>query len=531
MERLSPHDEAQHGHLARVLGSMAERGAWRLRTQSHAQGAVLDTVLGRIESHDAALHEALVALSQSREGAWLPDIPGAVVRRCGVEVCIETLPPLLQDGSRALVTAGTQSAQAFALVDAALRSGRNVLCAGPYTALWPSMAAWLDAAREPAALPTVGPAGKRWRTVDSADDAVCWGADRIGCWGLKPKTLSRTLSRLSGAIGHLEAHGLERALMRFEHAVGAAGAPLAVLASVDVVVCGTLDGDGRPLIEGIYEIVMADTSYQPRSLFVRQREAHGKGFGPLMVAGMPSFSAAIAPYAEPGLLDALTASVGAAPAGGHAERDATALHVAQTLGHGELERRVAAHAAHAPPNAQGPFKAQAAMMLATPKARAGAARRAESTRRTAAPAAPRRAPLSPGWELEQLADLDGPLPFPEDEPTQSSSDGDNVDAAALAATFGLAPPQAPRGLGADVPTAMGPRPTAEGGQSFLEALAKSSRSPSVGDDTFVGPSHSSGERGSSTFDDTTVSHLSDRSAPLGDVEPPSELERNGRKDG
>ena len=380
------------------------------------------------DSHAAALD----AFSRSAEygdwiASWVGD--GLVLKR--VTASVNTL--------KDWVTAGLLSTLSARLIAGALASGRNVLIAGADGA-----AAGLSLALgEQSIRPVlVGghdvPTPAHWVRAHTLQDVVQIGTDRLVVVGGRDGGVVDALFGHNGVIGSIDARRLDRALMRFELAlgqkVGAEQAPLAMLASVDLVV--VLDSLGSGHVSEVVELRYDAGGYRPAILMCR---------------GVEPMPEALVPVQSPQFLDELGAlgledfvtdyrhALPPEPVG--PEPTPAPVDVAPP----EPELLMPEVEEPAPPRRKFP-KVKLPPMRANPAdLRNGAVLPPPGLEPDARPqrTAPVPTPLierddvpPPGWELDQLPDE----VVGEDDAMGSADD------AVMAATYGLAPPPVPKAV-------------------------------------------------------------------------------------
>lgn len=381
--------------------------------------------------------------SEERHAAALEAVEAdtsGVAKRMG-DALVLTRGPDSNRHSDDLARDGIVSSLAARFLDAAVATGRNLIIAGPWLAAVDVVWSLVAGGARPAAIDTSDlplPAG--WLRARDAWETHAYGADRIAAWNPDVFALGELMSSLSGLVGWVEARRLERALVRYEAAIDAAlphaQSPLQVVAGVDLVVVVRSSGqNAAPRVHEIAELTMGAEGYQPNLLFA---------------TGYPPSPTALMPLAPPSFIDELaTAGFGvladelraAAP-----RRRAPSLAVEP---HSDA-RPFAPHDASAeleeiapeplgpngPPrytrdgqNKHDPLGIREALRppgASTPSA--------ESVPKAVVEAL-RHAP-PPGWELDQLGG---------EQWAADNAQASNAEDAAMAATFGLAPPPRPAG--------------------------------------------------------------------------------------
>ena len=300
-------------------------------------------------------------------------------------------------GIEDLAQQGWISLLAARTIEAAVSLGRNVMLVGPRAPSLVLGAALIARGSRPAvAIPE--PGGGEEVAIPQAQVAVTSvrevhlvGADRVGLWGLPGSVQAQWLPTLTGGIGWLDAPRIDRALMRYEVALGAGSGvsgpdiPVHVLAGIDLLV--RVARGSEPRVVEVAELVVAGEGYRPRPLF-------GTGVLPapdaLVPLAVPSFASELRHAGDTVLADEL----------GSVEPPAATPAFA-TASEVPLASSVVLPAAAAPPHAF---------------------------------AAPGVAGPPPGWELDALGVV----------PATPATTG-SADAATMAATFGLGPPPPPSG--------------------------------------------------------------------------------------
>ena len=300
-----------------------------------------------------------------------------------------------------LVAEGRMSALAGRLLNEALSLGRNVLLVGSWEGCCELATTLVAHGDRPVLIGDRGCAAPpAWPVVRDVEEARRCGADRLGVWSGDAEPVVDAMRRGAGVVGWLDARRIDRALMRFEWAAQGAG-PLGVLAGLDLVV--VMLARPQPRVIEVAEICLAEEGYRPTTLFA---------------CGRPPAPAALVPVLAPSFLgelrrggDALLADELDAACGGTVAPMAVAAVAAAP-----------APPAVTPPSAQSPLRRPVA---------------AARGRQTAAPVAPALSDAPPpGWELDQLGD---------DALAAEVATISDPDAAAMAATYGLAPPPRPPG--------------------------------------------------------------------------------------
>lgn len=215
---------------------------------------------------DSSCHaDATAAFGRTAEyGEWLASWVGDALVLKRVTAVNNTL--------EAWIGAQLISPLAARMVSASLSSGRNVLVAGADGAAAGFAVALGDQSLRPA---LVGghqvPTPDHWVRAHTLQDVGQIGADRLVVVGGREALVVDALLNHSGVIANIDARRLDRALMRMELAfgekLGAEQAPLAMLASIDLVVVLGAEGSGR--VEQIVELQFENSGYRPAVLMCR----------------------------------------------------------------------------------------------------------------------------------------------------------------------------------------------------------------------------------------------------------------------
>ncbi len=313
-----------------------------------------------------------------------------------------------------LAAEGVLSAIAARTLDAALEVGRNVLVAGAWPEASAVMAALTGGGRRPGALldPTTAPPAS-WVQVASPADLALLNPDRVCLWQTPPQHVVPFASCARSLVAWIGASRLDRALVRYEAAIEGASprsnAQMQVLAGLDVIVTVQRSSDG-PRVREIAELVMMDDGYRPHLLFA---------------GGAPPMQNTLVPVELP-----------------------TFAHELRVAGHGVLAEELEAAVGEVPPRppqaAPAPPMRSASIEAAVAPSRPGPAPTPVQTAMSvfsrpldAGEMEDLREATPPGWELDQLGD--------EDLPQEDYGEG-SADDAAMAATYGLAPPPRPKGV-------------------------------------------------------------------------------------
>ena len=387
-----------------------------------------------LETHSAAME----AFSRSVEyGDWLASWvgDGLVMKR------VTPSENTLEDW----VSAGLLSSLAARMIAGSLASGRNVLIAGADSAAAGLALALGEQSLRPALMGGHDvPTPSHWVRAHTLQDIAQLGADRLVVVGGRDGGVVDALFSHNGVIASIDSRRLDRALMRFELAlaqkVGADQAPLAVLASIDLVI--VLDSLGSGHVAEVVELQYGEAGYCPVVLMCR---------------GVEPMPEALVPIQAPGFLDEL-ASLGLE---GMAADYQNALPPEIAV---PTEPEVPAYAAEPEPDPEPVYEIQIPIAepkrMRLPKMGAVTMRANPADLRNGVvlpppgmgppgqgyakepaptPLVEREDVPPPGWELDQLPDeLVG-------EETHIGSSDDAV----MAATYGLAPPPAPRTQSAD----------------------------------------------------------------------------------
>lgn len=312
------------------------------------------------------------------------------------------------------------SALAGQLLDATVRSGRNILVCGPQLSAVELICGIVAGGSR-----GVGYGGGwplPWPQVDDVSRVRDLGADRVAVVSGDAATAAKAMGGLTGVAAWIDSTRLDRAMMRFELA---AGGVVPVLAALDL--CVVMARGGQPRVGQIWEFVADEDSYQGRLLFS---------------TGVDPAPQALTPVAQPSFLQGLAAAGDGAVA---EELRHAAPAAAQT------RPQPAAPAVHVVRTAP---TAQAAQTNATvPAPRAPVVPSISNIASALDPEAP-----PPGWELDQLGAEDEPI----DEEDDATAGHHDADGAAMAATYGLAPPPRPAGAASEPGLTRG----------FAEALAR-----------------------------------------------------------
>ncbi|MEO0812686.1 MAG: hypothetical protein AAFY60_07470 [Myxococcota bacterium] len=356
------------------------------------------------EAHEAAL-DALADGPKSVEGgATAFALQGTVVlvRPCDPNRRLEEL---AADGVLSTIAART--------LDAALELGRNVLVAGAWPEAWALMAAMTAGGKRPGAVldPAV-PAPSSWVGVSDPSQVSVLNPDRLCLWRTPPEYLADYAMTARALVGWVGSARLDRALIRYEVALERseprANAQMQVLAGLDLVVTVHRSADG-PRVREIAELAMSDEGYRPRLLFA---------------TGAPPMQKTLIPVDLPGFVHELHGA-------GHGvlaeELEAAVGHIVGTRPPAQAPAPASPPPAAAPVPAPSPARSESGMSVFSRPLDSGELRDL------------REAP-APGWELDQLGD--------EELPDVQYEEG-TIDDAALAATYGLAPPPRPKGVAGD----------------------------------------------------------------------------------
>ena len=333
---------------------------------------------------------------------------------------------------------GVLSSLAARLLDAAVATGRNVVVAGPWLQAVELISAVVGGAQRPAVVGEQAlPLPASWLRLSSIADAVTYGAERVAFWSHDVDALARIMSASSGVVGWLDARRLDRVLVRYEAAIDLraprAQAPLQVVAGVDLIV--VLQGGGAPRVRELAEITMAADGYRPQLLFAM---------------GMPPSPLALVPLAAPSFIDELAAAghgmladelravmPRAAPqAADPGQTLVRARAIASQLDEEDVEElpEVPRRVAHRESGHRDPLGIREALRSQGKAAPPHADPPVPEIPRAVVEAL-RHAP-PPGWELDRLG---------EENWVDEHGGSGNAEDAAMAATFGLAPPPRPAG--------------------------------------------------------------------------------------
>lgn len=380
-----------------------------------------------LESHAAAMEE----FSRSVEyGDWLASWVGDGLVMKRVTPSANTL----EDW----VSAGLLSALAARLIAGSLASGRNILIAGADSAAAGLSLALGEQSLRPALIGGHDvPTPPHWVRAHTLQEISQLGADRLVVVGGRDGGVVDALFAHNGVVASIDARRLDRALMRFELAlaqkVGADQAPLAMLASVDLVV--VLDSLGSGHVAEVVELQYGEGGYCPVVLMCR-------GVNP-----MPE---ALVPIQAPGFLDEL-ASLGleemaadyrsALPPEVLAQADPVMpeeVHEPEPEPVYEIQipvaepKRMRIPKMAAPVMPANPADLRNGVVLPPPGMNSPGQGFVKEPIPT--PLVERDDVPPPGWELDQLSD---------DAVGEDTRVGTSDDAM-MAATYGLAPPPAPR---------------------------------------------------------------------------------------
>ncbi|MEO0459980.1 MAG: hypothetical protein AAF219_03980 [Myxococcota bacterium] len=394
--------------LGRAERLVARPGRVIIERSSHAGAPT--TERAEVE-WGAEEHQRVLAALGERESAEL-DAGAHVIQRHGALILVAN-----SDPNRRLddwVAQTRLSSMAAQTVDAAIALGRSVLVAGPWSASRSLMMALVNGGDRPAGwVSPLSPNPSHWLPIATRDDLVLFNPDRVYLGALPPAQAVVLASTGVSRVSWIGAMRLDQALIRYEveleRAYRDVSTQMQVLAGVDLV----LQVDRTCRVREIAEIAMADDGYRPLRLFV---------------SGAPPAQHTLVPGEVPSFLEEMRES------GRGALADELAQAAAGPMA--PLSRAVG------PTNvtSMAPPPAPVASGSASPPSSliGSAAMGAGSSPRREGLDALRDAP-PPGWELDQLSD--------DDLPDFGNPEG-SVDDANLAATYGLAPPPKPRGVGA-----------------------------------------------------------------------------------
>ncbi len=453
--------------LRALLGVLREAKAWRLTARpgrvvvDHLEGARAVEVAWSAEEHERAKGAVSAAIAEvrapnvdsrspmadgrspiadSRSPTADQRFPMADGVACGVvgDALVLLRGPDANRRIEDLARDGMLSSLAARLLDAALATGRNVIVAGPWLPSLEVIGSLVGAAARPAVLGhDAVPLPPSWLRASALADAIAYGSERLAFWSHDVDALARLMAASSGVVGWLDARRLDRVLVRYEAAIDVraprAQAPLQVVAGVDLVV--VLQGGGAPRIRELAEIAMAADGYRPQLLF-------STGIAPsphaLVPLAAPSFIDELAAAGHGVLADELRAVVPRVTPqeDDHARTLSRARSIASQLDDDidevapEAPRRQVRDSGHGRdplgirealrPQARGPESRPDPAVPEIPKAVVEALRHAPP----------------PGWELDRLGDENW---------VDDNAGGGNAEDAAMAATFGLAPPPRPAG--------------------------------------------------------------------------------------
>ncbi len=429
--------------LGALLGVLREAKAWRLTARpgrvvlDHLEGARALDVSWSAEQHAKAVAAVRGAVGERGVADGTPSVDGVACALVGDALVLLRGP----DANRRaddLARDGMLSSLAARLLDAAVATGRNIIVAGPWLPSVDLIGALVGATARPAVVGADAvPLPASWLRASAAADAVAYGAERIGYWSHDVDALARLMTVSSGVVGWLDARRLDRVLVRYEASIDVraprAQAPLQVVAGVDLVV--VLQGGGPPRVRELAEITMAADGYRPQLLFATGMAPSPYALVPLAA---PSFIDELAAAGHGVLADELRAVVPRAtpPDDDHGHMVSRARAIAAQLD--EEVEEVPAEPARRPGRDSGHGRDP----LGIREALRPQGRSVEQRSEPAVPEIPkavvealRHAP-PPGWELDRLGD---------DNWGDDSAGGGNAEDAAMAATFGLAPPPRPAG--------------------------------------------------------------------------------------
>lgn len=476
--------------LGALLGVLREAKAWRLTAKpgrvvvDHLEGARALDVAWSAEQHEkalAAVREGREPKADGRQPSADDRLPMADSRwpiadgiSCGVagDALVLMRGPDANRRVEDLARDGVLSSLAARFLEAAVATGRNVIVAGPWLQSVELISALVGGAQRPAVAGDQSlPLPSLWLRASTVADAVAYGAERVAFWSHDLDTLPQLMSASSGVVGWIDARRLDRVLVRYEAAIDLraprAQAPLQVVAGVDLVV--VLQSGGAPRVRELAEITMAADGYRPQLLFA---------------TGMPPSPLALVPLATPTFIDELAASGHAmladelravaprmAPQADPAQTLARARSIASQLDEEEVEE------VPEPPRRGAPRESGHGRDPLGIREALRPQGKVLSPQDPAVPEIPRavvealRHAPPPGWELDRLGD--------ENWVDEHGGSG-NAEDAAMAATFGLAPPPRPAGFKGEA-------------VSFSELLKRArERDPQANDDE-PQPPHSSTE--------------------------------------
>lgn len=281
-----------------LIGQLAEARGVRLTARpgrvviDHRDGTKALEVEWTEERH-------ATALAAFGGGASEGGTSGAVIAKRVGDAIVVTRGPDANRRIDDVARDGTLSSLAGRFLDAALASGRNIVVAGPWLAAVDLVWALVAGGSRPAALDATDlplPAG--WMRAKEAWDLTSYGADRIAAWSRDVYDLGHLMSTTSGLVGWLDARRLDRVLVRYEAAIDSAlphaQSPLQVISGLDIVVVVRSSGSNTaPRVQELAEITMSADGYRPQLLFS---------------TGLPPSPTALTPLAAPSFLDELAAS-------------------------------------------------------------------------------------------------------------------------------------------------------------------------------------------------------------------------------
>jgi hypothetical protein len=357
-----------------------------------------------------------------------------------------------------LVERGAISPMVAGLIDAALAVGRNVLIADRANCVPELALAFGERAARPALVaPDWLAAPESYTRIEGRGEVDLLGADRTVVTRVGTEEVAEVLVSCSGVIATLEATRLDRVLMRLELGFaddyGADQAALGMLAGVDLVV--VMRPNGARQVELVSEIVLDDHGYRPHVLATR---GVGELADALVPVGCPTFLGELEALGAHALVDDWAAVDGGAdpydePMDDEDDYEQLELDVEPTPTWKDYVAAAKADTTQPMPTVAMPRPIDVAPLNLGPvlPPPGGMVVQAEAGSEASDSVQPLVEVLSddvdPGWELDRLDDAEV---VDDDESAGGQED------ALMAATYGLAPPPAPAGIGPVGDSGFGP---------------------------------------------------------------------------